>query len=173
MSELTPQLRYTVLTEADLQAFSEFNCGDEPWSEELNGFLRENAFTEGRERLNTTYVFYDGMDAPVAYVTLATQTLALRTNSWLHLKSQYGHVPMLLIGRLAVDARHQRRGVGRLVLAQVRTWAYEEACSPRLVGLHVDRSNTQAIAFYARHGFDVTPAPGRMLLMVYDLGTRE
>lgn len=167
-------LQYALVTAEHLGAFKDFNCGPEEWNRDLNDFLPENALTECEQRLNNTHVFYDQDSVPVAYVVLATELLEIRRYKWLRVQSRYGQIPAMLIGRLAVDAGHQRRQIGRTILALLRDWAERSVIPYRLMVLEVDQRNVGAIKFYEREGFEMTPSirKGGLRYMMYDLGLR-
>lgn len=57
-------------------------------------------------------------------------------------------MPVVRIGRLAVDQRYQGRRLGKALLADAAMKAITAA--PALL---VDAKNDQAIAFYRHHGF--------------------
>jgi GNAT superfamily N-acetyltransferase len=74
-------------------------------------------------------------------------------------------VPLLLIGRLAVDAQWQGRGLGSALLADAlrRCLAASEIAGIRGVVVHaIDEA---AVAFYERHGFILCPLGERVMLM--------
>ena len=66
------------------------------------------------------------------------------------------------IGGMWVDSRYRRRGVGRLMIAEVRKWAADHAMNS--LRLWVPEDGTTARAFYQSVGFSVTsrrqPFPG-------------
>lgn len=74
-------------------------------------------------------------------------------------------VPLLLIGRLAVDASCQGRGVGSALLvdASRRCLAASEVIGVRGIVAHaIDEA---AVGFYERHGFVRCPLGERVMLM--------
>lgn len=74
-------------------------------------------------------------------------------------------VPLLLIGRLAVDAQWQARGLGSALLADAlrRCLAASEIAGVRGVVAHaIDEA---AVGFYERHGFVRSPLGERVMLM--------
>jgi GNAT superfamily N-acetyltransferase len=74
-------------------------------------------------------------------------------------------VPLLLIGRLAVDAQWQGRGVGSALLADAlrRCLAASEIAGARGVIAHaIDEA---AVSFYENHGFIRSPLGERVMLM--------
>lgn len=74
-------------------------------------------------------------------------------------------VPLLLIGRLAIDMQYQKRGLGTdlLIDALCRCLAAAETAGVRAVITHA--IDDEAAAFYERHGFLRSPLGERTLLM--------
>ena len=93
-------------TTTDLDRFRDFDCGDEDYQRELVDFLLGPALGEARSRYNTTYVFYDDLERPLAFVALACSSI----DAWCEASANAGNVPVLLIEMLAVDRRNQRCG---------------------------------------------------------------
>ena len=83
-------------------------------------------------------------------------------------------IPAVLVGRLAVDAKHQGRGYGTQILALVREWTMRLPVGCRVIALQVDLRNEAAIRFYDREGFTRAPIEVRrnMQWMFYDLEAR-
>jgi len=74
-------------------------------------------------------------------------------------------VPLLLIGRLAVDAQWQGRGLGSALLVDAlrRCLAASEIAGVRGVVAHaIDQA---AVVFYEHHGFIRSPLGERIMLM--------
>jgi GNAT superfamily N-acetyltransferase len=74
-------------------------------------------------------------------------------------------VPLLLIGRLAVDAQWRGRGLGSALLADAlrRCLAASEIAGVRGIVAHaIDEA---AVGFYGRHGFVLSPLGERVMLI--------
>ena len=74
-------------------------------------------------------------------------------------------VPLMLIGRLAVDQRYQGIGLGTDLLADAlkRCLTVSEVAGVRAVVTHaIDEA---AMAFYQRHGFLTSPLGEKVLMM--------
>ena len=74
-------------------------------------------------------------------------------------------VPLLLIGRLAIDAQWRGRGLGSALLADAlrRCLAAAEIAGVRGIVAHaIDEA---AVGFYERHGFNLSPLGERVMLM--------
>ncbi|AUB81738.1 GNAT family N-acetyltransferase [Candidatus Thiodictyon syntrophicum] len=68
-------------------------------------------------------------------------------------------VPVALLGRLAVDAAFQGRGLGSILLADACGKVAGASAVLAVVGIVVDAKDEPAAAFYRHFGF--TPLPGR------------
>lgn len=76
-------------------------------------------------------------------------------------------VPLLLIGRLAVDLTYQKRGLGTdlLIDALRRCLSAADTAGARAVITHAIDDDDDAVAFYERHGFLRCPLGERTVLM--------
>ena len=74
-------------------------------------------------------------------------------------------VPLLLIGRLAVDHRWQGRGVGSAMLIDAigRCVAASDQIGARAIVAHA--LDDEAQAFYGRHGFVISPLGERVMVL--------
>jgi GNAT superfamily N-acetyltransferase len=74
-------------------------------------------------------------------------------------------VPLLLIGRLAIDRRFQGMGLGAALLSDAlrRCLAASEIAGVRGVVAHA--IDDDAVHFYERHGFVLSPLGSRVMLM--------
>lgn len=138
---------------------SQFDCGNEL----LNDWLRHHsAKSEGSSA--RTYVVKDRARV-VGYYCLATGGVARQT---VPRKIRHGlpdPVPVMILGRLAVDQAHQRRAIGAALLkdALSRTIQISKQVGVRAVLVHaIDEGAT---AFYAAYGFIEFPAGGRVLYL--------
>ena len=143
---------------------SRFSNGAHP---SLDEWLRERAHRT--ERLSArTYVVYAAAepDRVVGYFSISAAVE--QRNALPSAKIRRGmpeQVPLLLIGRLAVDAQWQRRGLGSALLADAlrRCLAASQIAGVRGIVAHaIDET---AVAFYVRHGFARSPLGERIMLM--------
>jgi GNAT superfamily N-acetyltransferase len=136
-----------------------FDCGNAL----LNDWLREQALaSEGRSA--RTYVVKDG--ALVAgYYCLATGGVARESVPRKIRQGLPRLVPVMVLGRLAVDLRYRRLGIGRGLLkdALLRTVQVSREVGVRALLVHA--IDDEASAFYAAHGFIEFPAGTRTLFL--------
>lgn len=101
----------------DDQNISNFDCGDK----ELNGFLCENSLPEMRARINVTYLCRC-KSTIVAYFTLSSDSIKINSEDRDQFKEKgikYKQFPAMKIGRLAVDKKFQKKGIGTEILLRV------------------------------------------------------
>lgn len=133
----------------------------------LDQWLRERARTsEGLSARTYVVCPTDEPDRVVGYFSIAT-ALEHR-NALPSAKLRRGmpeQVPLLLIGRLAVDAGWRGRGLGSALLADAlkRCLAASEIAGARGVVAHA--IDDIAVAFYERHGFVRSPLGARVMLI--------
>jgi GNAT superfamily N-acetyltransferase len=131
----------------------------------LDRYLRTQASQDMRRRIASCFVLVDDGPAPLGYYTIAATSLVLQElpDRLARRLPRYPLVPATLLGRLAVDHRHRRRGLGQHMLldafarslrSDIATWA-----------IVVDAKDEQAAAFYRAHDFLPLTTSGRQLFM--------
>jgi GNAT superfamily N-acetyltransferase len=143
---------------------SRFSNGVHP---SLDEWLQERArSSEGLSARTYVVCAADEPDRVVGYFSIAAAVE--QRNALPSAKLRRGvptQVPLLLIGRLAVDAQWQGRGLGSALLADAlkRSLAASEIAGVRGVVAHaIDET---AVGFYERHGFSRSPLGERVMLM--------
>lgn len=128
-----------------------FDCGDAA----LNDFLLRQAGQQQRRGFGKTYVALadDGVSV-IGFVTVSAGQVATSALSSQAKLPRYP-APVLRIGRLAVDAHHQGKGVGQDLLACALRLAVEFSQRVGLYAVVVDAKHDKAKAFYVKLGFIV------------------
>jgi len=132
-----------------------FDCGRPP----LNGWLQQVARQHQEKGLSKTYVAIRE-EAPERICGFYALTLAELENrnlppAWR--KKLPRRIPGVRLGRLAVDLRYQRKGLGDLLLADALARARIIYAQGGGIGLFVDAMNEQAAGYYLRLGFQASP----------------
>lgn len=101
----------------------------------------------------------------VGYYTLATGGVALTEIRRKNRHNLPNPVPIMVLGRLAVDRRHGGNGIGRALLreAMERTLDISRSAGVRMLMVHA--IDDDAVAFYLRYGFNVFPAASRTMFL--------
>lgn len=138
-----------------------FDCGVAA----LNEFLSRHAGQQQRKGFGKTYVtLVEGEDAIAGFVTLSAGQVAT-TDLPAQPRLPCYPVPMMRIGRLAVDKRFQGQGVGRDLLAFALRLALDFSERVGLYAVVVDAKDERAATFYRRLGFRPTLDDGLRLYL--------
>lgn len=76
-------------------------------------------------------------------------------------------VPVLLLGRLAVDEQFAGRGLGSSLLADAVSRALAAAESIGAAAMLVHASTDEVVGFYERFGFEQFPASPRTVFLLF------
>ena len=143
----------------------DFSCGDEDLDLWLHRHAR-HAESAGSAR---TFVTTSGGEV-VGYYALTVGQVGAAEGTDRLLKGQPSGrpVPVLILARLAVDRRHQGKGVGWSLLqdAFLRCAVAAENVGARAIIAH---AREKANSFYDRFGFEASPAdPLQRILLIKD-----
>jgi len=132
----------------------------------LDRYLRQQAAQDTRRRVATCFVLVGNDEhVPIGYYTLTVTGMALAELPKALAKRlpRFPRVPAILMGRLAIDARHQRQGHGEFMLLDALSRALRnEIASYAFV---VDANDDNAVRFYQCFGFRSLTAGTRRLFM--------
>ncbi len=143
-----------------------FDCGQPS----LNTFLSQYARQFGEKNVGVTWVAVDNA-APAKIIgyynlndgALIPDDLPLANNA-------LPQVPIILLGRLAVDQTAQGRGIGRMLLLHALHHAHYFSTQIGVHAVVVDALNDSARDFYQQYGFQPLPNnPFRMYLSICDI----
>ncbi len=131
------------------------------YESELVEFLREDALENQKQRLSVTFLwFYDRK--LVAYITLLNDKINLEGDLKEFFREKgihYKSLPALKIGRLCVDDRFLRRGIGKLMILcaiQIANEINRNKSGCRFITLDAKRNpdpKLDSIHFYKKMGF--------------------
>ena len=140
---------------------ADFSCGVDA----LDRYLRAQAGQDSRKHIASCFVLLTGNESVAGYYTLSAMGIALidLPATLARKLPRYPVVPATLMGRLAVDRRHQGQGFGELLLfdAFSRTLRSEIAS----YAFVVDAKDNSAQAFYEQYRFLKLTSTGRRLFM--------
>ena len=139
-----------------------FRCGDKA----LDGYFQTQATQDIRRRIANCFVVVETTTSQVAaFYTLSAASIPLVDLPPDEAKRlpRYPTLPAVRIGRLAVDRRFQRRGLGELMLMNAVHRTVQDAAAA--FALLVDAKNDQAAAFYQRYGFRPIVSKPRTLFL--------
>lgn len=153
-----PEPEYTAPAPlSDQHDLKSFDCGKPP----LNDWLRGRALRAENNSARTFVVCHEG---PVAgYYCLSTGSV-FHTDAPRALKQNMPNpTPVMVLGRLAIDLRHQGKGMGRGLLKDAfsRVLAASKNVGAKAILVHA--IDDEAIPFYLQYGFAQFPADQRTL----------
>lgn len=145
---------------------STFDCGEPS----LNDWLRLRALKNETTGASRTFVSVDEAGSVAGYYCLSASSLSREEVAGKVGRNMPMPIPVILIGRLAVDERFKGQGLGVSLLRDAIAKGIEAA---HLVGARafvVDALNESAEQFYAKFGFAHMPPTGRraMYLLMTD-----
>ncbi len=129
----------------------DFDCGEK----NLNTFLRDHAGQNARRDISRTYVALDAQsDAVAGYYTLSSGSVGFENlpDEATRRLPRYP-IPTAHLGRLAVDQRHQGKGLGGILLVDALKRVRETADTIGIHAVTVHALNASARQFYEAHGF--------------------
>ncbi len=122
----------------------------------LDDWLRRRALPNQESGASRTYVIRAGTRV-VGYYALATGAITPAEATGRTRRNMPDPVPVMVIGRLAIDSAYQRRGLGRALLrdAVLRTMQAADIAGIRAMLVHA--ISEDARGFYERCGFRPSP----------------
>ncbi len=129
----------------------EFSCGKAP----LDDFLRLRATQYDRRRLGRTYVaLFPGATTVAGYYTLAAGIVAVANLPPAAARRLPKHpVPVVLLGRLAVDQKARGQGLGKALLRDALRRSLELSEQLGLFAVEVLAIDADPREFYTKYGF--------------------
>ena len=140
---------------------SGFECGDDV----LDGWVRRRALRNQRSGSSRVWVVLNGHGRVVAVAAWSTSVLMRSAAPGRLSRDAPDPIPAMLLGRLAVDRRHQGVGLGAALLRQflLTTVEVSRLTGVRLVVVHA--TDESAAAFYRHFGFVESVADPLTLLL--------
>ena len=151
-----------LLTEA--HEHSRFDSGEPV----LDDWLRQRAWRNLQTAASRTYVVCPtGSNHIVGYFALSMGQILSHEVTGSMRRNMPRQIPAVILGRLAIDANWQGRGLGAALLSDVvrRAVRASDEVVARLVIVHA--ISPSAEAFYLHHGF--TRLPGETPTLAFDL----
>ncbi|MGA2594657.1 MAG: GNAT family N-acetyltransferase [Bryobacteraceae bacterium] len=145
-----------------------FRCGEGT----LDRYFQTQATQDIRRRIANCFVAVEAVTGQVAaYYTMSAASIPLADLPAEETKRlpRYPTLPAVRIGRLAVDARFQGRGLGAALLADAAQRTMQAPAAA--FALLVDAKNDRAVAFYRRFGF--RPLASRPMALFLPIATAQ
>ncbi len=129
--------------------------------------MRNNAIRNEASGASRTYVVCEGVRV-LAYYCLANGAVAINAAPGKIRRNMPDPIPVMIIGRLAVDRSQHSKGIGRGLLkdAILRTLRAAEIAGIRAILVHA--IDADAARFYRHNGFMESPADALLLMLPLD-----
>ncbi|MBN9244865.1 MAG: GNAT family N-acetyltransferase [Mesorhizobium sp.] len=144
----------------ELEAFTSGVDGLDQW-------LTRRALKNQVSGASRTFVACDGRRV-LAYYALASSAVAVDAAPGRFRRNMPDPVPVVVLGRLAVDQSLQGSGFGRALVRDAGKRVIQAADTIGIRGLVVHALSMEAKAFYERVGFEPSPLDPMMLLVTLD-----
>ena len=142
-----------------------FDCG----KESLNNWLARRALANQASGASRTFVVSNHQRV-VAYYALASSAVTSGEATGRLRRNMPDPVPVVVLGRLAVDREYQCQAIGRALLQDAARRVVRAADVIGIRGLLVHAIDDDALAFYQRLGFDPSPLdPMTLMITLSDL----
>lgn len=141
-----------------------FDCGKPP----LDEFLKQRAIkNEGKGSRTYVVVSQLGEDAGrvVAYYTLAAGAVNHEECPTWAKRNMPNPIPVMVLGRLAVDGAHQGKKIGKHLLREAMQRTLEASRHVGVRALVVHAIDDEAVSFYVPFGFQTFPTDSRTLFL--------
>lgn len=134
-------------------------------ADRLDDYLRAQVTQDVRRRVTACFVAVDDNDRIASFYTLASAGLLLSDlpSAIARKLPRYPLVPVVRLGRLAVDNRYKGQGLGAAMLADALGRAARAEIAA--YALMVDAKDETAAGFYQHHGFMALPSDRLILFL--------
>lgn len=138
----------------------DFDCGEEA----LNSWLKRNALKNQQNQASRTFVICQN-NRVAGFYALAAGSVSHQFVSGGLRRNMPDPIPVIVLGRLAIDLTHQGQKLGAALLkdAVLRASAVSQQVGVKALLVHA--LNDKAKAFYLNYGFQVSPIDDLILLL--------
>ncbi len=144
---------------------NDFACGEPS----LDEWLKRRALNNQQSGASRTFVVVDEADQVLGYYALAAGAVAHQLATGAVRRNMPDPVPVLVLGRLAVDRRAQGIQLGAGMLQDAVNRAISVSQNTGVRALLVQALNEQARGFYQHYGF--VPSPHNPMTLMLCLHT--
>jgi GNAT superfamily N-acetyltransferase len=129
----------------------------------LDDWLKRRARGNQASGASRTFVVAEGRRV-VAYYAIASGGIGVDSALGRFRRNMPNPIPVVLLGRLAIDRLWQGRGLGRALFRDCAGRVLRAADTIGIRGIVVHAVSEEAKAFYLRLGFEVSPLDPMMLM---------
>lgn len=145
---------------SDIHEIGDFDSGQSS----LNDWLRRRAPANQASGATRTFVVCDGSQI-VGYYALASSSIAASETTGKFRRTMPDPVPVVVLARLAIDHRYQKRGIGGGLVPNASKRVIAAADEIGIRGMVVHAISEDAKAFYLQMGFLQSPTSDMTLMI--------
>lgn len=138
-----------------------FCCG----VDSMDNWLKQRAMKNQVTGASRTFVCCDNNSKVLAYYSLASSAVTTNTAPGRFRRNMPDHIPVVVLGRLAVDQSLRGRGIGRALMRDAGLRVIQVAETIGICGMLVHALSDEAREFYLRVGFEPSPMDPMMLMV--------
>lgn len=138
-------------------------------NESLDRWLKTRALKNQASGASRTFVACEGASV-CAYYALASSAVVVNAATSRLRRNMPDPIPVVILGRLAIDQSQQGRGMGRALVRDAGQRILHAADAIGIRGVIVHALSAEAKAFYERVGFEASPLdPMTLMITLADL----
>lgn len=159
---IPPNLTPPAPISAELQ-LDDFDCGEYA----LNDWLKKRALKNHASGASRCFVLCAGADV-IGYYCLSAGAISQEAAPKAMRRNMPDPLPVLLLGRLAVDKRYHNQGIGQALLRDAMLRAVNVAGEAGVFAILVHALSDNAKQFYLSRGFVESPLQPMTLFMTLE-----
>ncbi|MEG2567041.1 MAG: GNAT family N-acetyltransferase [Acinetobacter sp.] len=131
----------------------------------MDSWLKQRAMKNQVTGASRTFVCCDSNSKVMAYYSLASSAVTTNTASGRFRRNMPDPIPVVVLGRLAVDTTLHGQGIGRALVRDAGLRVIQVAETIGIRGMLVHALSDEAREFYLRVGFEPSPMDPMMLMV--------
>jgi predicted GNAT family N-acyltransferase len=148
-----------------------FSCGYDL----LDNYLKRQANQDIKRKLSSCSVLVDEQNVVKGYFTLSANSIRrqdLPEELIKKLPPSYSDLPVILLGRIAIDKSIQGNGFGENLLLYALKKCLDLSNQLGILAVVVDPIDSKAVSFYKFYGFMELPTSDKMFLLMKTIEQR-
>jgi predicted GNAT family N-acyltransferase len=158
-------MKLTIEKLENIHVKEQFNCGYDL----LDNYLKRQANQDIKRKLSSCSVLVDEQNIVKGYFTLSANSIRrqeLPEELIKKLPPSYSDLPVILVGRIAIDKSIQGNGFGEILLFDALKKCLDLSNQLGILAVVVDPIDDKAISFYKSYGFIELPTSDKMFLSI-------